>query len=109
MSTVYVRDARADDDPTLARIFQRASLSNAGDRGALLADSEALEISDDLVARGRARLATFANGVVVGFAGRRPTDRGVRELDDLYVDPDAMGRGVARQLIRHSATEAATE
>ena len=52
MSTVYIRDARADDEPTLARIFQRASLSDAGDRGALLADPEALEISDDLVARG---------------------------------------------------------
>jgi GNAT superfamily N-acetyltransferase len=89
MSTVYVRDARADDEPTLARIFQRASLSNAGDRGALLADPEALEMSDDLVARGRTRVATFANGVVV--------------------DPDAMRRGVARQLIRRIVTEAATE
>jgi ribosomal protein S18 acetylase RimI-like enzyme len=109
MSTVHVRDARADDEPALARIFQRASLSNAGDRGALLADPEALEISDDLVARGRTRVATFANGVVVGFASTRPTDRGVLELDDLFVDPDAMRRGVARQLIRHIATEAATE
>jgi GNAT superfamily N-acetyltransferase len=109
MSPVYVRDARADDEPTLARIFQRASLSNAGDRGALLADPEALEISDDLVARGRTRVATFANGVVVGFASTRPTDRGVLELDDLFVDPDAMRRGVARQLIRRIVTEAATE
>jgi ribosomal protein S18 acetylase RimI-like enzyme len=109
MSTVYVRDARADDEPTLARIFRRASLSNAGDREALLADPEALTLSDDLVARGRTRVATFANGVVVGFASTRPTGRGVLELDDLFVDPDAMRRGVARQLIRHIATEAAAE
>ena len=109
MSTVYVRDARADDEPILARIFRRASLSNAGDREALLADPEALTLSDDLVARGRTRVATFANGVVVGFASTRPTGRGVLELDDLFVDPDAMRRGVARQLIRRIATEAATE
>ena len=54
-------------------------------------------------------MATFANGVVVGFASTRPTARGVLELDDLFVDPDAMRRGVARQLIRRIATEAATE
>jgi L-amino acid N-acyltransferase YncA len=83
MSTVYVRDARADDEPALARIFRRASLSSAGDREALLADPEALTLSDDLVARGRTRVATFANGVVVGFASTRPTGRGVLELDDL--------------------------
>ena len=45
MSTVYVRDARANDEPTLARIFRRASLSNAGDREVLLADPEALTLS----------------------------------------------------------------
>jgi ribosomal protein S18 acetylase RimI-like enzyme len=109
MSTVYVRDARADDEPALARIFRRASLSNAGYRETLLAHPEALTLSDDLVARGRTRVATFANGVVVGFASTRPTGRGVLELDDLFVDPDAMRRGVARQLIRRIATEAAAE
>jgi GNAT superfamily N-acetyltransferase len=109
MGTVHVRDARADDEPTLARIFRRASLSNAADRDALRAHPEGLILTDDLVARGRTRVATFADGVVVGFASTRPTDRGVLELDDLFVDPDAMRLGVARQLIRRIVTEAARE
>jgi N-acetylglutamate synthase-like GNAT family acetyltransferase len=109
MNTINVRDADAVDEPVLARIFRRASLSTAADRDALLAHPEALTLSDDLLARGRTRVATFADGTVVGFAATRPTDHGVLELDDLFVDPDAMRRGVARQLILRIATEAARE
>jgi N-acetylglutamate synthase-like GNAT family acetyltransferase len=107
MSTVHVREARADDGPVLARIFRRASLSNAGDRAALLAHPDALTLSDDVLVRGRTRVATSADGTVVGFATTRPTDSGVLELDDLFVDPDAMRQGAARQLILRIATEAA--
>jgi ribosomal protein S18 acetylase RimI-like enzyme len=109
MNTIHVREAHAADEPVLARIFRRASLSHAGDRDALLADPEALTLSDDLLARGRTRVATFADGTVVGFVTTRPTDPGVLELDDLFVDPDAMRRGVARHLILRVATEAAGE
>jgi len=109
MNTINVRDADLVDEPVLARIFRRASLSTAADRDALLAHPEALALSDDLLARGRTRVATLADGTVVGFAATRPTDHGVLELDDLFVDPDAMRRGVARQLILRIATEAARE
>src|SRR3954451_11886136 len=109
MSTFSVRDAEPGDEPALARIFRRASLSNAGDRDALLGHPEALTLPDDVLASGRTRVATSADGTVVGFARTRPTDRGVLELEDLFVDPDAMGRGVARQLILRIVTEAASE
>src|SRR4051812_84519 len=109
MNTINVRVADAADEPVLARIFRSASLSTAADRDALLAHPEALTLSDDLLARGRTRVATFADGAVVGFAATRPTDPGVLELEDLFVDPDAMRRGVARQLIVRIATEAARE
>src|SRR3954447_14050684 len=108
MSTFSVRDAAEGDEPALARIFRRASLSNAGDRAVLLAHPEALTLPDDVLASGRTRVAT-TDGTVVGFARTQSTDRGVLELDDLFVDPDAMGRGVARQLIHHILTEAAAE
>src|SRR4051794_9429972 len=104
-----VRDAVPGDEPALARIFRRASLSNAGDRDVLLAHPEALTLPDDVLASGRTRVATDADGAVVGFVRTRATDRGVLELDDLFVDPDAMGRGVARQLILRIVTEAASE
>jgi ribosomal protein S18 acetylase RimI-like enzyme len=107
--TIHVRGARAGDLSALTRIFRRASLSNAGDREALLAHPEALTLPDDLLARGRTWVATFADGAVVGFASSRKTEPGVIELDDLFVDPDAMRRGVARQLILRIAATAAAE
>jgi N-acetylglutamate synthase-like GNAT family acetyltransferase len=109
MSTFSVRDAAEGDEPALARIFRTASLSNAGDRDVLLAHPDALTLPDDVLASGRTRVATKTDGTVVGFARTQPTDRGVLELDDLFVDPDAMGRGVARQLILRIVTEAASE
>ena len=109
MSAVHVRDAYAHDEPVLARILGKASLSNVGDRDALLAHPEALTLSADWLASGRTRVATFADGTVVGFATTRPTDPGVLELDDLFVDPAAMRTGVARQLILRIATEAERE
>ena len=109
MSAIHVRDAHANDEPALARIFREASLSNAGDRDALLAHPEALTLSADVLACGRARVATVADGTVVGFATTRPTDPGLLELDDLFVDPAAMRTGVARHLILRIATEAERE
>jgi ribosomal protein S18 acetylase RimI-like enzyme len=109
MSAIQVREADGRDEPALARVFRRASLSNAGDRDALLADPEVLTLPADLVARGRTRVASVADGTVVGFASTRSTGPGVLELVDLFVDPDAMRTGVARQLILHIATEAERE
>jgi GNAT superfamily N-acetyltransferase len=109
MTVLQVRHAAADDLPVLARIFRAASLSNAGDRDSLLAHPEALILSADLLAGGRTRVATDADGTVVGFAGTRPTGPGVLELDDLFVDPDAMRTGVARRLIGRIAEEAGQE
>jgi ribosomal protein S18 acetylase RimI-like enzyme len=109
VSAIYVRAAHADDEEALARIFREASMSNVGDRDALVAHPEALTLSADLIARGRTRVATLADGTVVGFATARPTDPGVLELDDLFVDPDYMRRGVARELILRIATEAGRE
>jgi N-acetylglutamate synthase-like GNAT family acetyltransferase len=109
MSTFSVRDADAGDGPALARIFREASLSNAGDRDVLLAHPEVLTLPDDVLAGGRTRVATKTDGTVVGFARTRPTDRGVLELEDLFVDPDATGRGVARQLLLRIVADAASE
>jgi GNAT superfamily N-acetyltransferase len=108
MSTIQVRDADPLDEAALARIFREASLSNAGDRDALLAHPDALTLSVDLV-RGRTRVATDGDGTVLGFATTRHTGPGVLELDDLFVDPEAMRTGVARHLILRIATEAERE
>jgi GNAT superfamily N-acetyltransferase len=86
------------DIDTLRRVYRRASLSNDGDRAKLLANPDALELSDTCVREGRARVAVAPDGRIVGFV--TPLDAGDRlELEDLFVDPEWMKRGVGRALV----------
>jgi GNAT superfamily N-acetyltransferase len=95
--TVTIRDAEPGDLPALRRVFRDSSLSNAGDRAALLAHPEALELSDRAVREGRTRVAT-AGDEVIGFASVADADDGM-ELEDLFVAPDRMRQGVGRRLV----------
>ena len=109
MAPIEVRAATAADEAAVGRVFRSASLSNDGDREVLLAHPEALDLDGGLLARGRTRVATSGDGAVVGFASTRPTQTGVLELDDLFVDPGARRLGAARRLIGRIVEEAATE
>ncbi|HEY7106513.1 MAG TPA: GNAT family N-acetyltransferase [Acidimicrobiia bacterium] len=91
-----VRTAQAGDLVHLRDVFRRASLSNAGDRELLLAHPEVLEYDDSHVRTGRTRVAVV-DGRVVGFASLVFGDGA--ELEDLFVDPDWMRRGVATALV----------
>src|SRR5262245_9834784 len=99
--TVTIRDAEAADLPALQRVYRTASLSNAGDRAVLLAHPETLVLADTAVREGRTRVAT-AGGEVIGFATLDEAASGL-ELEDLFVDPDRMRRGVGRALVRDAA------
>ena len=92
-----VRTAGAADLDALRAVFRRASLSNAGDREVLLAHPDVL-VWPDTIAEGRTRVAIEDDGAVAGFASTVVVD-GVLELEDLFVDPDRMRRGVARRLV----------
>jgi GNAT superfamily N-acetyltransferase len=94
-----IRFAMPADIDILRRLFRRASLSNEGDRAKLLANPDALELSDRCVSEGRARVAATADGRIVGFATWLVSGIGL-ELEDLFVDPDWMRRGVGRALVR---------
>lgn len=95
---LVIRDASPEDLTALRDIFRRSSLSNPGDRSALLAHPDALEFSPPADSDGRSRVAIAEDGRVVGFA-TPVIARGVIELEDLFVDPDWMGRGVGRALV----------
>jgi GNAT superfamily N-acetyltransferase len=88
--------------PALQAIFERASLSNEGDRTALLEHPDALRYSSDAVRRGDTRVA-LRDDRVVGFASTVVTGA-TCELDDLFVDPDYMRQGVGRALIADAIT-----
>jgi GNAT superfamily N-acetyltransferase len=85
------------DQPAAARVYRRASLSNAGDRDNLLAHPEYLILGPEGLAEGRMYVAE-EDGSVVGFATWARAD-GVTELEDLFVDPDWRRRGIAAALV----------
>lgn len=100
---VDVRDATPDDLDVLRDIFRRAALSNEGDRPNLLANTDALEFSPPAEVDGCSRVAVVDDGRIVGFATPLVV-RDIIELEDLFVDPDWMRRGVGRALVA-DATE----
>ena len=85
------------DYPGAANVFRSASLSNEGDRENLLANPDYLILGEDGLASGRTHVADEA-GSIVGFATWAET-AGEIELEDLFVDPGWMRRGVATALM----------
>ncbi len=55
-------------------------------------------MSDEGVREGRTRVATWTGDQIVGFATTLYVGRAL-ELEDLFVDPDWMRRGVGRRLV----------
>jgi ribosomal protein S18 acetylase RimI-like enzyme len=104
VSSVEIRTARLSDTAAIADIFRAASLSNDGDRAALLANPDALVFDETPVREGRTRVAVMQEQVV-GFATTRPTGDS-HELDDLFVDPTFMRHGLARRLIADAVDRA---
>jgi len=95
---LQLRTATAADLAAIRDVYRRASLSNDGDRETLLAHPDALEFTGDGIADGRTRVAVDA-GRVVGFATLAPPHDDAVELDDLFVDPEWMRRGIGRRLV----------
>jgi predicted N-acetyltransferase YhbS len=96
---VTIRLAVPADLAAVREVFRRASLSNAGDRAALLAHPEVLLWPGDAIAEGRTRVAVQDDGTIAGFATTQPID-GALELEDLFVEPRRMRQGVARSLVQ---------
>ena len=97
MDQIVIRNAQLDDLSDVTEIFRTASLSNEGDRENLLAHPEYLEMTDAAIVEGRLRLAEI-HGVTIGFVSGLRVGRDV-ELEDLFVAPDWMRKGVATRLV----------
>jgi GNAT superfamily N-acetyltransferase len=82
-------------------VYRRASLSNAGDRDNLLAHPDYLILGAGGLAEGRTYVAE-QDGSLVGFATWAET-AGTIELEDLFVDPGYMRRGIAAALVNRVA------
>ena len=104
MGAASVRLAVAADTTALSDVYRRSSLSNDGDRANLLAHEDALTLSEIAVVEQRVRVAVIDDRIV-GFATLLISGQ-VSELEDLFVDPDWMRRGVGRTLVRDAAATA---
>jgi ribosomal protein S18 acetylase RimI-like enzyme len=82
-------------------VYRRASLSNAGDRDNLLAHPDYLILGSGGLAEGRTYVAEQDDSLV-GFATWAET-AGTIELEDLFVDPGYMRRGIAAALVNRVA------
>lgn len=102
--SLTIRTAAAGDVHALRGIFRRAALSNHADRAALKNHPAALEWDPAPTLAGRTRVAV-AGSLIVGFASIGPA-AGVVELDDLFVDPRWMRRGVGTLLVHDVLTTA---
>ena len=99
---VFIRPARSDEQTMLESLQRRASLSNPGDREALLANPEAIALPMEQIAAGCVFVAEH-DGVIAGFAAVVPRSDGGAELDALFVDPPLWKRGIGRRLVDHVA------
>ncbi len=105
---LLIRLAVLSEQKELEALQWRASLTNAGDRDALLAHPDAIELPVDQIATGSVFVAE-RNGVIVGFASVLPRPDGSFELDGLFVDPDVHRCGVGRSLVDHCVQIVRTE
>lgn len=102
---VIVRRALASEQKQLEALQWRASLNNPGDREALLAHPDAIELSLEQIRDGGVFVAEIA-GSTKGFAAILPRTDGDFELDALFVEPSAWRQGIGRALVEHCATAA---
>jgi GNAT superfamily N-acetyltransferase len=106
MSTeVLFRRATVPEKRQLEALQLRASLQNPGDREALLAHPDAIEIPEDQLEASLVVVAEVAD-TVVGFAVILPRDDGDCDLDALFVEPDLWRRGYGRMLVDYCAAAA---
>lgn len=102
---VTVRPTVASEQKYLEALQWRASLNNPGDREALLAHPDAIELPLEQIEAGGVFVAEVA-GSVLGFAAILPRTDGDFELDALFVEPSAWRQGVGRVLVQHCADAA---
>ena len=93
-----IRPARLDERSLLIELQRRASLMWEEDRDALLAHPDAIDLPADQIAGGHV-FVWAEQGEALGFGVVLPREDGDAELDGLFVEPDAWGRGIGRRLV----------
>lgn len=105
MRQLKIRAAIVSEQAALEELQRRASLNNPGDREALLAHPEAIELPLRQIEAGGVFVAEV-DGSVAGFAAILPREDGDSELDAIFVEPEAWRQGVGRALVEYCCAAA---
>ena len=97
-----IRTARQDEADSLREIHRRASYIWPEDAPHLEANPDIFGVDATAIAAGRVRVALDTTGNPLGFATWRPTGEDA-ELDDLFVEPQAMRHGNGSALLEDAA------
>ena len=95
-----MRPARIEEREALEDLQRRASLANEGDREALLANPDAIDLPVSQIERGEVFVAED-DGRLLGFAALIGG-----ELDGLFVEPSLWGSGIGKALVEAAVHEA---
>lgn len=102
---VQIRSALPSERLALEALQRRASLNNPGDRDALLAHPDAIDLPLEQITAGHVFVLEAA-GAIKGFAAILPREDGNAELDSLFVEPDTWRQGFGRALVDYCAITA---
>lgn len=102
ISPLTIRRADRRERQALERLQERASLANPGDRAAILAHPEVIDVPAAQIEAGQVFVAE-RSGLIVGFAAILPRSDGDTELDGLFVEPDCWDQGIGRVLVEYCA------
>ncbi|MCB0163717.1 MAG: GNAT family N-acetyltransferase [Anaerolineae bacterium] len=98
-----IRLAKISERRVLEALQWRAALNNPGDRQALLANPDAIEIPISQIEQGFVFVAE-EEGHINGFAGILERPDGNIELDALFVEPVSWKKGIGRALVDYCAS-----
>jgi ribosomal protein S18 acetylase RimI-like enzyme len=108
MTDSTIRDAMPGEAAALADLQRRAASVWESDRTLLQAHPDLIQPPVAAIAEGRVRVAVGSDGEILGFC---VVARGVRalEIDDLFVEPAVMGRGIGRALVEDAVAAAGAQ
>jgi GNAT superfamily N-acetyltransferase len=102
-----IRQANATEAAELEALQRRSSDVWAAYRAQLAAHPDAIELPQAFIDAGWVRVAVADRDTPIGFSIVIPGDRGVHELDGLFVEPAYIGHGVGRALVEDAVARAA--
>jgi N-acetylglutamate synthase-like GNAT family acetyltransferase len=105
LGTISIRRAMPSEREALEALQRRASLANVGDRDAILAHPDAIEIPLCQLELGQVYVAERGNAIV-GFAAILTRDDGDTELDALFVEPTMWRQGIGHRLVERCESAA---